>query len=331
MMKLQELEGARRQLDRVPPSPENWNARLPLLERLDALFSEPELENDPVLNRFYHEQCRRVIAEVRTWRGPGVRLWKLYSSAILVKDETGLVTGFDLNEGCTPACERRTRLRLSPGLVEEFAELVGRMFYTHGHLDHLGLAVADALLMRGKPVIAPGDAVRRWLLDGAVPAEEFQAEGVRCYRGAQRMADKEDVPNSAYAVTFQPGVTLLVRGDIYHWEELKPIYDRIESQGVKIDMMATSPFYQSGPDPVQETYRRFGCGFIPIHEWEFGHRLPVGRGGRATQTYADLYESFRIPGEAGKCAVLAWGESAGLHPTVSTDRREEYEKSIHTY
>ena len=228
MMKLQKLEGARRQLDRVPPSPENWSARLPLLERLDALFSEPELENDPVLNRFYHEQCRRVIAEVRTWRGPGVRLWKLYSSAILVKDETGLVTGFDLNEGCTPACERRTRLRLSPGLVEEFAELVGRMFYTHGHLDHLGLAVADALLMRGKPVVAPGDAVRRWLLDGAVPAEEFQAEGVRCYRGVQRMADKEDVPNSAYAVTFQPGVTLLVRGDIYHWEELKPIYDRIE-------------------------------------------------------------------------------------------------------
>ena len=48
MMKLQELEGARRQLDRVPPSPENWSARLPLLERLDALFSEPELENDPV-------------------------------------------------------------------------------------------------------------------------------------------------------------------------------------------------------------------------------------------------------------------------------------------
>lgn len=331
MMKLQELEGARRQLDRVPPSPENWSARLPLLERLDALFSEPELENGPVLNRFYHEQCRRVIAEVRTWRGPGVRLWKLYSSAILVKDETGLVTGFDLNEGCTPACERRTRLRLSPGLVEEFAELVGRMFYTHGHLDHLGLAVADALLMRGRPVIAPGDAVRRWLLDGAVPAEEFQAEGVRCYRGVQRMADKEDVPNSAYAVTFQPGVTLLVRGDIYHWEELKPIYDRIESQGVKIDVMATSPFYQSGPDPVQETYRRFGCGFIPIHEWEFGHRLPVGRAGRATQTYADLYESFRIPGEAGKCAVLAWGESAGLHPTVSTDRREKHEKSIHTY
>ena len=268
MMKLQELEGARRQLDRVPPSPENWSARLPLLERLDALFSEPELENDPVLNRFYHEQCRRVIAEVRTWHGPGVRLWKLYSSAILVKDETGLVTGFDLNEGCTPACERRTRLRLSPGLVEEFAELVGRMFYTHGHLDHLGPAIADALLMRG---------------------------------------------------------------DIYHWEELKPIYDRIESQGVKIDVMATSPFYQSGPDPVQETYRRFGCGFIPIHEWEFGHRLPVGRAGRATQTYADLYESFRIPGEAGNCAVLAWGESAGLHPTVSTDRREKHEKSIHTY
>ena len=122
-MKLQELEEARNQLDRLPPSPENWHARLPLLRRLDELFSCPELENDPALNRFYHEVCRRVIAEIRTWRGPGVRLWKLYSSAVLVKEESGRVTGFDLNEGCTPAGERRTRLQLSPGLVEEFAEL----------------------------------------------------------------------------------------------------------------------------------------------------------------------------------------------------------------
>ena len=83
-MNLQELEEARKRLDQLPPSPENWHARLPLLKRLDDLFSCPELENDPALNRFYHEVCRRVIAEIRTWRGPGVRMWKLYSSALLL-------------------------------------------------------------------------------------------------------------------------------------------------------------------------------------------------------------------------------------------------------
>lgn len=330
-MNLQELEEARKRLDQLPPSPENWHARLPLLKRLDDLFSCPELENDPALNRFYHEVCRRVIAEIRTWHGSGVRLWKLYSSAVLVKEETGRVTGFDLNEGCTPAGERRTRLQLSPGLVEEFAELVDRMFYTHGHLDHLGLAVADAFLLRGKPVVAPGDAVRQWLLEGATPAEELNEPGVRCYRGVQRMAGREDVPNSAYAVTFQPGVTLLVRGDIYHWEELAPIYDRIEAEKAHIDLMATSPFSQSGPDPVLEAYRRFHCRFLPIHEWEFGHRLPVGKAGRATQTYEDLYENFRIPGEAGDCMVLTWGESAELISTVSANRRERNEKAVYTY
>lgn len=330
-MKLQELEEARNQLDRLPPSPENWHTRLPLLRRLDELFSCPELENDPALNRFYHEVCRRVIAEIRTWRGPGVRLWKLYSSAVLVKEESGRVTGFDLNEGCTPSSERRTRLRLSPGLVEEFAELIDRMFYTHGHLDHLGLAVADALLLRGKPVSAPGDAIRQWLLEGAIPAEELNEPDVRSYRGVQHMAGREDVPSSAYAVTFQPGVTLLVRGDIYHWEDLAPIYERIEAEKVRIDLMATSPFYQSGPDPVLEAYRRFGCRFLPIHEWEFGHRQPVGRSGRATQTYADLYESFRIPGEAGNCQVLTWGESIALKATESVTKRGKNEKTIYAY
>ena len=59
-MNLQELEEARKRLDQLPPSPENWHARLPLLKRLDDLFSCPELENDPALNRFYHEVCRRV-------------------------------------------------------------------------------------------------------------------------------------------------------------------------------------------------------------------------------------------------------------------------------
>ena len=54
-MNLQELEEARKRLEQLPPSPENWHARLPLLKRLDDLFSCPELENDPALNRFYHE------------------------------------------------------------------------------------------------------------------------------------------------------------------------------------------------------------------------------------------------------------------------------------
>ncbi len=329
-MNLQEFQEVSNRLGLLPPTPENWYSRLPLLKRLDELFGRPAAENDPVLNCFYHEVCRRVIAEIRTWRGPGVRVWKLYSSAILVKDESGQVTGFDLNEGCTPAQRRRTRLRLSPGLIGEFAELIDRMFYTHGHLDHLGLAVADALLLRGKLVVAPAEAVKSWLLDGAVPAEEFHAADVRCFRGMQRMSTEEDIPNSAYVVTFRPGMTLLVRGDIYHWEDLGPIFDRIEAEKRKIDLMATSPFYQSGPDPILEAYRRFDCRFLPIHEWEFGHRQ-LGNGGRATQTYADLYESFRIPGEAGMGTVLTWGESVELTANVKGKKEVRDAEVVHSY
>ena len=66
-MKLQHLEETRRQLDLIPPLPENYQARRPLLERLDALFGEPESENDPALNCFYCGLCRRVITENRNY------------------------------------------------------------------------------------------------------------------------------------------------------------------------------------------------------------------------------------------------------------------------
>ncbi|MGN0871275.1 MAG: hypothetical protein ACI4UV_08810 [Victivallales bacterium] len=320
-MKLRDLEVLQQKLRKVPSLPENWYTRLPLLERFDELFGEPEAENDPALNRFYHHQCRRAIKEIRSWNGPGIRLWKLYSSAVLIKDETGCVTGFDLNDGCTPA-RRRARLQLSTGLLEDFSRLIDRMFYTHGHLDHLGLGIADALLMRGKTVVAPQDAIRDWLLNGAVPAEECPLADVRGYPGVQRMANEGDIPNFAYAVTFKPDTTLFVRGDIYMGEDLLPILERLERERIKIDAAAISPFFQSAPDPVTELYRRFHCHFIPVHEWEFGHRRPLGTAGRATQTYRDLYESFRMPGQVGDCTVLTWGESVNLVHSTSKDRRK---------
>ncbi len=297
-------------LSEIPPTWENWEARRTLLSQVDDTFSETESENNPVLSAFYDEICRKTIAEIRAWHGPGVRLWKLYSSAVLIKSTDGVVTGFDLNDGCTPET-RRTRFRISPELAESFAEVIDRMFYTHGHLDHLGLLVADAMLRKGKLVVAPHDALRYWLLDGAISSEELDLKGVRCWQALQRMSPGRDIPNTAYAVNFQPGLTVLVRGDIYRWEDLEPIYNQIEREGLKIDVMATSPFYQSGSDPIPEAHRRFGCSFIPIHEWEFSHRK-FGESGKATQTYTELYGFFEKFGKEGACQVLTWGESTML-------------------
>lgn len=308
------LNETMRKLEALPPGAGHWKERRPLLETLDALFGESASENDPDLCEFYRRRCRRAIAEIRGWNGPGVRLWKLYSSAVIVKDGDGKVTAFDLNDGCTPV-ERRARLRLDAALAGEFAGLIDTAFYTHGHLDHLGLGVADALLASGKTVIAPAAAVRTWLLHNAIPAEECNRGSILSYGGVQRIAGADDMPNAAYLVTFPPGVTLFVRGDIYCGEDLLPILDRLEAEHCKIDYAATSPFRLSGPDPTAELDRRFHCKFVPIHEWEFGHRRPDSPG-RATQNYADLYGSFRTPGEDGRCEILGWGESIPLAKTT---------------
>ncbi|MPN14321.1 hypothetical protein SDC9_161647 [bioreactor metagenome] len=196
-------------------------------------------------------------------------------------------------------------------LIEEFAGLIDTAFYTHGHPDHIGPNITGRLQAHGKKVIAPLAAIQDWRLKKAIPAEELRREHVRCYPGIQRMVDGKDSPNSAYLLTLRSGATFFVRGDIYCSEDFLPILDRIEQEGRTIDFAAMSPFHQSGSSPVTELDSRFHCRFLAIHEWEFSHRA-VGAVGAATQTFAELQESFRVPGEDGRCACLAWGESGLL-------------------
>ncbi len=314
-------------LSQLPANAENWEARHALLRQLDALFGEPASENNPILRDFYRQRCRQTIREIRAWDGPEAKLWKCYSSGVVIKDGDGSVTAFDLNDGCTPKA-RRTLFLLGEELTEEFSELIDTAFYTHGHPDHIGPAIAGRLLAHGKKVIAPLEAIQEWRLVGAISAEEYRSERVRCYPGIQRMTMEADSPNSAYLFTLRSGATFFVRGDIYFWEDFLPILDRIKEEKRTIDFVALSPFHQSGPSPVTELDCRFHCRFLTIHEWEFSHRLPLGIGGSATQTFQELHESFRVPGEDGRCACLGWGESmllesrASISSEVNSSRRE---------
>lgn len=306
---LDELLMLHKELASCPPSAKNWIRRQPLLTQMDALFSIPESENSDSLHDFYRHECLRTLNEIRTCSENRARVWKLYSSAILIRDISGRVIGFDLNDGCTPL-DRRTRLRLDADLIAAFAETVDIMFYTHGHLDHIGLGVIDSLLAHGKQVVMPQDIIRHWLFPGAIPAEDCKIPGVSCYFGKQIMSDGErNIPNAAYIVKLESGFSVFLRGDIYHYEELCPILDQIQAEGHQVDLAATSPFYQSGPEILAELFQRFHCHFLPIHEWEFSHRQPQGKAGAATQTFQELYKTFRKYGEMGKCDILAWGES----------------------
>ncbi len=309
---LHELNQLSAELTNLPPSPQNWLSRRPILRRMDSILAEADAENSPELCEFYHRQCRRVLQEIHDWHEPRLRLWKLYSSGILIKDAGGTVTGFDLNDGCTPH-NRRSRLHLSPELAEKFASVIAVMYYTHGHLDHLGLDIADALLRRQKTVIAPQALIDQWLLNGAVAADHLQRTGVATFASKQSIVGEPDIVNFAYAVTLPPGITFFVRGDIYCGSDFLTVLNQLAATGIRTDVALISPFSLTPPSPVMELNRRFHCRFLPLHEWEFSHRPPA-TSGTATQSFDDLYREFEQPGNDGRCDILSWGESIVISP-----------------
>ena len=288
----------------LPATAANLQARKPLLCEMDDILSTACSELDASLGDYYRECCRRVAGEIRVWHGDTARIWKLYSSAIIIKDCSGKVIGFDVNDGCTPEAGRRTRLRIDRATAEALAEVIDVMFYTHAHLDHVGTIMADALMAHGTIVVAPQDAIDKWTLDTAIPAEICHMDDVHCYAGHQGFT----LPNFAYAVKLACGKTVFVRGDMYSGEELVPVLDTMQNTGVTPDLACLSHYKDSGPDPVPEIYGRFKCDMIPIHEWEFTHRK-LGQTGVATQSYHDLHDFFAVPIADGKCHIITWGES----------------------
>ena len=228
----------------------------------------------------------------------------MYSSAVIIKDCSGKVVAFDVNDGCVPESGRRTRLRIDHATAGALADVIDIMFYTHAHLDHVGMQMADALKERGKIVVAPQDTIDKWVLDGAIPAEECNLPNVNCYAGHQGFT----LPNFAYAVKLANKKTVFLRGDMYSGEELLPILDKMQATSVIPDLACLTHYKNSGPDPVPEIYGRFKCHMIPVHEWEFTHRK-LGEAGLATQSYHDIHDYFAVPIADGKCHIITWGES----------------------
>ncbi len=294
-------------LAKLPATAENLQARKALLCEVDGVLGTAMSELDASLGEYYRDCCRRVAAEIRNWTGEGARIWKLYSSGFIIKDCSGKVYGFDVNDGCVPESGYRTRLRLDYATAAALADVIDMMFYTHAHLDHVGMQMADALRERGKLVVAPQDTIDKWALDDAVPAETFQMDGVHCYAGHQGWT----LPNFAYTVKLANGKTVFLRGDMYSGEELLPILDTMQATGVIPDIAFLTHYKNSGPDPVPEIFGRFKCDMVPVHEWEFTHRK-LGEAGLATQCYRDLHDFFAVPIADGKCHILTWGESMDL-------------------
>ena len=308
-MNYQELAVVAGALDKEPTHFGIDRKREELLLQVDSLLGEANSERTAELCRFYRKRVDRVLAEVKAYNGSTPRLWKLYSSGVLIKDK-GKVIAVDVNFGCVPG-EGRTRLLLSARQVRILAEIIDEYYCTHSHVDHLSPEICDALFRRNKLMVMPQEAIVRWCINGACAAENLTSKHCRVFMNWQGNVNG-GLDCAMYLFTLSNGKTVFVRGDIYHAEGFDGCLEMVDKWQQTIDYALMSPYHTGGGEaPVRILEERYKCRTMPIHEWEFSHRK-IGVAGAATQCFEELYREFAVPYTNGRAQMLFWGEAIML-------------------
>ena len=307
-MKYSELNSVFADLKAIPTSFSAIPERKKALLHLDEIFGEADSETTTVLGNFYRKQVDNALTEISSYTGKTPRLWKFYSSGIIIKSDN-LTMAIDINDGCVPV-QGRTKITLRGDQIRKLATLIDEYYCTHSHVDHLSPALCDALARRNKIIVMPAEAIRRWLIKGAVPAENFHSNHCKTFLNWQGDASG-GLDCAMYLFTLSNKRTVMVRGDIYHKEGFDACVAQLHTWKTGVDYAFLTPYFSDGDDPVEVLSKKFNCRFIPIHEWEFGHRV-FGQKGPATQCYAELYEKFDYLYQSGRAQILSWGESIAL-------------------
>lgn len=304
-MKKKDLENICNILEKELPSFGISPVRQETLLAWDALLGEAYSETTSTLGDFYRKRVDQALDEIEAYKGAIPRFWKFYSSGFIIKSSYKCIA-VDINGGCTPP-NGRTALTLKRSQKRRIAELSDAFYNTHSHEDHICGELCDEFARRKKLMVMPQEAIYRWVIKGAVPAEKYTAEDTHIFMNHQ--GDKYGgLPCAMYLFTLNNKKNIFVRGDIYHDEGFMGCIDHVKKWGKKVDYAFITPYYKGVIKPVETLYNEFQCRFIPIHEWEFSHRK-LGASGAATQCFEELYEAFRLPYQKDSAQFLIWGES----------------------
>ena len=260
-MKYHDLKAAMERLLQAPPSFKVSHEREDALLRLDELFGEADSEISPVLGRFYRERMDAALGEISAYRGKECRFWKLYSSGFIIKSGRRTLA-VDVNGGCTPA-PGRTRITLRTDQLRSLAGIIDEYYCTHSHEDHISATLCDALVRRGKLVVMPSEAARRWMISGTVAAERFRSPHCWTYLNWQGNASS-GLDCTMYLFTLANGRTVMVRGDIYHEEGFEACMDQLKEWRQPVNYVFASPYHTGGRDPIAALGAEFDCRFIPL-------------------------------------------------------------------
>ena len=310
--------------------------RQALLASLDGFLEQPDSERSDEVAAYYRAMIDHALAEIAAERVyDGVVIWKLYSSALVVKTPRA-VFGIDLDEGPNSDSGHPDRvaglagikLHMTAGQRTRLAELVDVSFHTHRHHDHVNYQITEELVQAGKTVVVPEDIRTMWRdepfssrLTVLTPSPGHRHRvgelGVEVLGSRQWMAQDHSVecPCNAYLVTTDNGVNVLFKGDINDGQEMLPWLRQVKARGDGVDLYVSAPSFWSGQNAVPPLQRMFDPFVIPGHEYEFTHRKP-GESGAGTGSYRSQWGRFRSSIDRGKCAVLSWGEKFRYVPRL---------------
>jgi L-ascorbate metabolism protein UlaG (beta-lactamase superfamily) len=312
------LREAERRLALFPPAADPSLERLLALRTLDAVLRQPEAARQPAVQRFFHRRIAKAIAELRQAEvRSGATVWHIYNHGFVVRTASATLC-FDL-----------VRARYLPGFaldrltMGQLADECDVLFVSHVHADHAESLVADALVHRQRPVVAPRQVGYREPLYSAITHLDRAVDVVHRLpiRGGSAALDvvvlpghqDADIDNNVVLVRTPDGITVAHTGDQWDKDADFAWIDRVGSRfGVDILL----------PNDWTWDIARLVRGFdprlvIPGHQNELGHE--VAKRQPYLLSYARKAGSGRFGGNPAvgydqPLVVLIWGESYHYQP-----------------
>jgi hypothetical protein len=334
-----------------PPSAKNNAERALIAQSMDKLvrfavkrdITDEQVEQLRPLRDLYLRQVDRGLDALEKCEvGDGVRIFKFYSSSVILKSRDGVVA-IDFQQGphltantniTTPdPVAARTGFHWSPEQLQRLAKIVDVSLITHEHADHADSDLSRLLLSQGKTVVLPQQLKTQWAELGGkmvVPAygtaQRFGPVEIQTAVGAQYMQNDKATSDGTGEVTGFPSqdpaisdaetVVYLARvGDLVFLQAAEnnvPVDGWLRkaiSEGFRPDVKMSVGARQ-GARAIGEVLKETGpVFFLPIHEYEMGH----GGGGNRTAGYYEGARGSAI--EKGLMMPLFWGESFALKPS----------------
>lgn len=223
-------------LKESPPTPQLNIQRKSALMHLDWIYHDPRLDKSPQVGQFLSGQIRAVVEALDQPVKKGIKVFKLYNHAFIVKSPT-VTIAFDM----TRAGQGEKKNMITDELMDSLVQKCDVLFVSHRHGDHADVGVADLFIKHEKTVIVPtglwenkSEYISHIREEKIIEKEIILSNGkkinVKVMPGHQ-----DDVPNNVYIVRTPENINIAHTGD--EWNKEKDQWITTVKDHTKVDVL----------------------------------------------------------------------------------------------